>query len=212
MIHLFFRRLFRLFPFCKTALYVCWNRLYFKLIGIQYGRNMRVFDKVYITGRGSISIGDDFVMSSGSGLNFSGKNIQSVLYTATRGRIEIGNNVGMSSPSISARQLVSIGNHVNIGGDCIIMDNDAHRSYYLYRRNGFQKIIDTKTIEPLPISPVIIEDDVWIGARCIILKGVHIGARSIIAAGSIVVKDIPADEIWGGNPAHFIKKMSFKKN
>ena len=56
-------------------------------------------------------------------------------------------------------------------------------------------------------APVIIDDDVFIGTNCIIGKGVHIGARSIIAAGSVVVKDIPADEVWGGNPARFIKKV-----
>lgn len=150
-------------------------------------------------------------MSSGSGLNFSAKNTQSVFYTATHGRIEIGNNVGMSSPSIEARLLVGIGNNVNIGGDCIIMDNDSHRQHYLHRRKGFMKTIDNpKSVEPLPAYPVVIEDDVWLGARCIVLKGVLIGARSIVAADSIVVKDIPSDEIWGGNPACFIKKN--KKN
>lgn len=51
-------------------------------------------------------------------------------------------------------------------------------------------------------------DDVFIGCRSIILKGVTIGARSIIAAGSVVTKDVPADEIWGGNPAQFIKKIN----
>lgn len=56
-------------------------------------------------------------------------------------------------------------------------------------------------------APVVIEDYVFIGARSIVLKGVRIGARSVIAAGSVVVKDIPAGELWGGNPAKFIKKI-----
>ena len=177
------------------------------MIGVKYGRNLNIFDKVYVLGRGEISIGDNFVMKSGNGWSISARNIKGVLYTAIKGRIEIGNNVGMSSTSIMARSLVRIGDNVNIGGDCIIMDSDSHRHYYLHRRKGFMKYVDdTKSIEPLPTSPVIIEDDVWLGTRCIILKGVHIGARSIVAAGSIVVKDIPADEIWGGNPARFIKK------
>ena len=55
--------------------------------------------------------------------------------------------------------------------------------------------------------PVVIEDDVLIGTNCIILKGVTIGARSIIAAGSIVTKSIPADCIAGGNPAKVIKYL-----
>ena len=55
--------------------------------------------------------------------------------------------------------------------------------------------------------PIVIEDDVMIGTRCIILKGVTIGARSVIAAGSIVTKSIPADCIAGGNPAKVIKTL-----
>jgi acetyltransferase-like isoleucine patch superfamily enzyme len=57
-------------------------------------------------------------------------------------------------------------------------------------------------------KPIIIEDDVFIGTNCIIGKGITIGARSVIAAGSVVVKNVPADEIWGGNPAKFIKKIN----
>jgi acetyltransferase-like isoleucine patch superfamily enzyme len=48
---------------------------------------------------------------------------------------------------------------------------------------------------------------VFIGARCIILKGVTIGEKSIVAAGSVVTKNIPEGEVWGGNPAKFIKKI-----
>ena len=55
-------------------------------------------------------------------------------------------------------------------------------------------------------APVIIENDVFIGAHCIILKGVTIGEGSIIGAGSVVTKSVPAGEIWAGNPAHFIRK------
>ena len=51
-------------------------------------------------------------------------------------------------------------------------------------------------------------DDVWIGARCIILKGVTIGERSVIGAGSVVVSDIPADCIAAGNPCKVIRSIS----
>ncbi|MNL65825.1 2,3,4,5-tetrahydropyridine-2,6-dicarboxylate N-acetyltransferase [compost metagenome] len=61
-------------------------------------------------------------------------------------------------------------------------------------------------METIKKEPIIIEQDVFIGANSIILKGVTIGARSIIGAGSIVTKNVPADEIWGGNPAKFIRK------
>ena len=70
--------------------------------------------------------------------------------------------------------------------------------------NQIEKIINE---EKIPTAPVIIDDDVWIGARCLILKGVHIGARSIIAAGSVVTNDIPADVIAGGNPCRVIRQI-----
>ena len=60
-------------------------------------------------------------------------------------------------------------------------------------------------------SPIEIGNDVWIGARCQILKGVHIGSRSIIAAGSVVTKDIPDNVVVAGNPARVIKELKETK-
>ena len=56
-------------------------------------------------------------------------------------------------------------------------------------------------------APVTIKHDAFIGARCIILKGVTIGENSIVGAGSVVTKSIPDNEIWAGNPAKFIRKI-----
>lgn len=57
------------------------------------------------------------------------------------------------------------------------------------------------------IKTIVIEDDVMIGVNCIILKGVTIGSRSIVAAGSVVTKSFPSDCIIGGNPAKLIRKL-----
>ena len=81
------------------------------------------------------------------------------------------------------------------------MDTNFHSIDWQERRRESEMVTNTKT------SPVIIGDDVFIGARTIINKGITIGNRSIVAAGSVVVKNIPADEVWGGNPAKFIKKL-----
>lgn len=78
------------------------------------------------------------------------------------------------------------------------MDNDVHQIDYAERRTS-KGIIQS--------SPVVIEDDVWLGANVIVLKGVTIGARSIIGAGSVVTKSIPADCIAAGNPARIIKHL-----
>jgi len=56
------------------------------------------------------------------------------------------------------------------------------------------------------MTPIIIEDNVWIGTNCIILKGVTIGSGSIIGAGSVVTKNVPPNEIWCGSPASHKKK------
>lgn len=56
------------------------------------------------------------------------------------------------------------------------------------------------------MDPPVIQDEVWIGANVVILRGVIIGKGSVIAAGAVVVKDVPEMEIWGGVPAKFLKK------
>ena len=88
------------------------------------------------------------------------------------------------------------------------MDNDAHPIDYLQRRRSYEKEVGMENYrQKIGTAPIEIGDDVWIGARCQILKGVHIGARSIIAAGSVVTKDVPADCIAGGNPAKVIRYL-----
>jgi acetyltransferase-like isoleucine patch superfamily enzyme len=84
-----------------------------------------------------------------------------------------------------------------VGGGTKIYDTDFH---WL----EFEKRIS----EPGgKTAPVIIKDGAFIGAHCIILKGVSIGEKSIVGAGSVVTKSIPDGEIWAGNPAKFIKRV-----
>lgn len=89
------------------------------------------------------------------------------------------------------------------------MYTDTHNLDYWIRNwsiiDPSNPVKETKTAKS---SPVVIEDDVLIGAQCIVLKGVTIGARSIIAAGSVVTKSIPTDCIAGGNPCKVIKNIN----
>lgn len=96
------------------------------------------------------------------------------------GGVIIGNDTGISSSCIWCINSIKIGNHVNIGANCVILDNDAHSLNYLDRRNP--------SIEEAKNAPIIIEDDVLIGTGTIVLKGVTIGARSIIGAGSVFLR------------------------
>lgn len=111
----------------------------------------------------------------------------------------------MSSTGIYCLNSVEIGNPVLIGADTIIMDNNFHSMDYSIRGTSKEGYQHKGTINT---APVVIGDNVFVGTRCIINKGVCIGEGAIVAAGSIVVKDIPAWEVWGGNPAKFIKSLN----
>ena len=87
-----------------------------------------------------------------------------------------------------------------IGAGCQVYDNDFHPLDSNYR-------VGVKRDDSFTVAKEItIDDKVFIGANTIILKGTHIGEGSIIGAGSVVSGQVPAFEIWGGNPARFIRK------
>ena len=58
------------------------------------------------------------------------------------------------------------------------------------------------------VAPPVLEDEVWVGARAVILRGVRIGHGAVIAAGAVVTRDVPTMEIWGGVPARFIRRRA----
>lgn len=108
----------------------------------------------------------------------------------------IGSDSGLGTGSlISCEGKVKIGSRVLMGADVIIYTSNHvwSEKYGTYFGQG------------LDIAPVTIGDDVWLGARCIILPGVSIGNGATIAAGAVVTKDVPSLAIVGGVPARIIK-------
>ncbi len=102
--------------------------------------------------------------------------------------ISIGNGTYLNrNTAVVAVRNVSIGANCRISWDVVIMDSDLHP-------------VDA-TDQPLLARPVVIEDEVWIGCRSIILKGVSIGRGAVVAAGSVVSRDVPAHAVVGGVPA-----------
>ncbi len=194
----------------KHLLYILYNRFKFSFKGIKYGKNMKIYDqlRVKMDEGAKIVIGDNFTFISGGGYNPIMSNVQGSLRLNKNAKLIIGNNCGLSSAVLWIRERITLGNNVLVGGGALILDNDCHSLNYQYR-NGSIRGAKGENIdaENILTSPVIIEDDVMIGARCIILKGVTIGARSIIGAGSVVVKSIPSDCIAAGNPCRVIKKI-----
>ena len=209
MLRLIFYKFFRILPKIRMLFYKSWNKFYFGGCGVRFGHRMCVYGKVNINIKGKIFIGDDFKFTSGDFHNPICRNIQGAFYTMSPDAyIKIGDRVGMSSTCLWAKEGITIGNDVNIGGDCLILDTDAHPQDYIKRRNSYRNSVGRSLyLENVPSAPIVIDDDVWIGARCQILKGVHIGARTIIAAGSVVVKDIPSDCISAGIPCKVIKYL-----
>lgn len=184
----------------RIKLYPQINRMILKAHGVVFGKNIQIPSKVLWLIRGArITIGDNFYLSSGNGVNPIASNLQADVYVEPGATLTIGNNVGMSSTRLWIHESARIGNNVKIGGCVLITDTDAHPMDYMARRSSNE---GTKS------APVVIEDDVWIGAHCIILKGVTIGARSVIGAGSVVTKSIPADCVAAGNPCKVIKLLN----
>lgn len=111
-------------------------------------------------------------------------------------RIELGRNVQFGRGTWVISDVI-IGNDVLIAGNVVFAGKNDH-----------QFDISGCTMWDAPRgadSPTIVGNDVWIGTNSIIVGGVKIGNGSIVAAGSVVTKDIPPCEIWGGNPAKRIR-------
>lgn len=187
------------------------NKILFKCKDITFGQNMCILGKMNVINQGKIAIGDNFMMTNSHGINPISSNLQGAFYTELEGRIRIGNNVGMSSTRMWIRNSLTIGNNVNIGACVLIIDTDSHQmDYRMRRRDASERFTKAELQDNIKSAPITIEDDVWIGAHCIILKGVTIGARSIIGAGSVVTKSIPADCIAAGNPCRIIRTINNK--
>lgn len=184
-----------------TAVLWRYNRLLFSAAGIKFGKNMKVLGHVNVSCApdSDIMIGDDFLFTSGNNYNPLTTNRQGCIVVDENAQLHIGDNVGMSSVVCWVRKSLKIKNNVKIGGGTVLLDSNAHSLNFLDRRTPNQDAANRID------KGIVIGDDVLIGAYCIVLKGVHIGARSIIGAGSVVTHDIPADCIAAGNPCKVIK-------
>lgn len=166
-------------------------------------KSIRSFGCPYIavSPKGTCIIGDNFRMSNGVRFNPIGFPQSCQIVVTENAKLVIGNNVGMSQAAIICHHSITIGDYVKIGGGVKIYDTNFHSLNPDVRRVRELDMMEKKC------RPVVIEHDAFIGAGSIILSGVTIGENSIVAAGSVVSKSIPANEIWGGNPARFIKKV-----
>jgi len=157
------------------------------------GKHVRLDGDIpYIKGNGKIVIGDNVSIGNHNAW-FIG------LKVYDNSELIIGNNTSINYKTvISVAQKVEIGNNCAIAEEVKIFDNNSHPINPEKRKE-----IMTKE----DVSPIVINDNVWIGMNSFIMKGVTIGEGSVIAAGSVVTKDVPPFCIYGGNPARLIKKI-----
>lgn len=180
--------------FCRILFYI--NNIQFKnfkssgtpFISIAFG--------------GKCTIDADFIMLNDLKTNPIGRPQRCVFFIDKDASINIGKNVGISSTALVAHQNITIGDNVKIGGGVCIYDTDFHSLDPEIRKKKLSVERQARISKP-----VIIKDNVFIGAHTTILKGVTIGENAIIGACSVVTKNIPSNEIWAGNPAKFVKKL-----
>ena len=150
-------------------------------------------------GNCSILIGDNVLLNSRNRGYFAALYGRVKLFAdGEKAAIIIGSNTRIHGACIHAYNKIEIGKNCLIAGNTTIVDSDGHD---LFPSDISERL---KTIKEG--RPVVIEDNVWIGLNCIILKGVTIGHGSIIGAGSVVRKTIPPYSIVMGNPAIVVKK------
>jgi acetyltransferase-like isoleucine patch superfamily enzyme len=150
--------------------------------------------------KGVLRIGNKFTMHSGKYYNMIGRQQQCYFVVGKNAQLIIGNNVGISCTSMVAASKIEIEDNVRIGGGVVIYDTDFHSLAVE------ERICSPEITTNIKVAPVKICSGAFIGAHSIILKGVTIGENAVIGAGSVVAKSIPANEIWAGNPAKFIKR------
>jgi acetyltransferase-like isoleucine patch superfamily enzyme len=171
------------------------------LYGIKLGSGCRFWKQpvIYMEVGSKLEIGDGCVFRSDFDSNLIGVSNRCIISTHSPDAvIKIGSGCGFSGTSIGVKESLVIGNNVLVGANSFITDFDWHSVNPIDRDNA----ADVKA------RKVVIEDNVWIGLNCVILKGVHIGRNSIIGAGSVVTRNVPADSICGGNPCQVLRSIS----
>lgn len=135
--------------------------------------------------------------------------VYGTLFSQNHGKITIGNHSRIGrNVSLQSCDSITVGNHVAIGRETVISDNSTHPSSALFRRVK-SMLPENSSVHLWRFSshkPVMIKDNVWIGERARICKGVTIGENSIIAANSVVTKDVPDNSIAAGNPAKIVRE------
>lgn len=161
----------------KNAKLICNNILF---MGEKQVKSSKIETRLLVEENGTFEINDNFIMYAGS-----------YIRVIKNGHLEINGGFINEGVEITCASKITIGKGATIARDVVIRDYDGHTI----------ELPDYKIAKPITIG-----DNVWIGNRAMILKGVNIGNGAIIGAGSIVTKDVPAGTIVVGNPTKIVKE------
>lgn len=194
-----FRLLYRLHVLGREgliwALRFFWYEPLFRSQCEEVGAGLWMEQLPYITGDGRIVLGERVRLSGKPNIGFSdraGVRPELVVGPDTF----IGHNCGFS-----IARSVRIGSHCLLASGARVLDFDGHPLDARGRRAG-------SAAGPYDARPVTIGDDVWVGSGAMILKGVTVGDRAVIAAQSVVTRDVPPDTVVAGNPARVVKHLA----
>ena len=152
---------------------------------------------------GAVKLGD--YVSCYAGCSFS---------LGQKGRATVGDFTLMNGALVMAEELIEIGSYCLISWNVGIADSDFHPSDPAQRRIDAHALApyykDRPPRPPIRTAPVRIADNVWIGMNAVILKGVTIGENSVVAAGSVVSKNVAPNTVVAGNPAVVVKELAIE--
>jgi len=161
--------------------------------GVTLGQKVRFFGLPHfrISSKGKCRVGDECTFRSGSTSNLIGINRPCILSVREGATLTIGSSCGFSGTVIGVFDSVILGDGVRCGANTLITDSDWHMQ-------------DPRTGKS---RPVVIHDNVWLGANVTVLKGVTIGENAVVGAGSVVTGDIPANAVAAGNPCKVLPQQ-----
>jgi acetyltransferase-like isoleucine patch superfamily enzyme len=161
----------------------------FKTQCVSYGKNLKIIGGLPL-------IMGDLKIIMGGNCTLHGTTTLSAAKVFDDPTLRIGNNTYLGyALEIYTGCDITIGNNVMISNNVILISYDGHPTIPS-ERHGVAPQESSK--------PIVIEDNVWIGAKCSIMKGVTIGKNSVIGAGSVVTKNVPPDSFAVGNPVRVI--------
>jgi acetyltransferase-like isoleucine patch superfamily enzyme len=160
----------------------------FRLYGVVHAGKLRA-NRVILLNRGTIVLG--YGVSLGSYPDGTAYTCSLRTYFP-ESRIEIGDRCLLNGAVLHSNRLIKLGAGVLMGPGSILVDNDSHPPVQSHQERYSQRP---------PEAPIHLHDNVWIGMRATVMKGVTIGENTIVAANAVVTKNLPANVVAAGIPA-----------